>query len=78
MYARSKASAALTGIDRGWSPMANAAREKAREFGLDGFIGCIEYDPARHDDNVDSAGRLMVTEDLSDQPLRAVALYGRT
>jgi hypothetical protein len=70
-------SAALAPTESDGSPVSDRAPEKASELRLDAFIRCIEYDPSRNDDNVDSGRRFVMTKHLSDETLCPVSDHGR-
>ena len=58
-------------------PISDRSSQKASELRLDAFIPCIEYDPARHDDNVDASRRFVVTKNLSNKAFCPVPVHGR-
>lgn len=59
---------------RAAGPGRRASTEEGKEFGLEADIRGIEHFAARHDDDVETARRLVMPEDLSNQSFRAIPL----
>jgi hypothetical protein len=49
-----------------------SSAEEGKKFGLEADIGGIEHFAARHDDDVEAAGWLVVTENFSNQSFSAI------
>jgi hypothetical protein len=54
------------------------ATQEHAELGLETGIGCIEHFAPGYDDHVDPRVRLVVTKQLANEPLGAVAFHGRS
>src|SRR5688572_33352548 len=51
-------------------------REQGSKFRLDAIVRRLQHFAARHDDNVERGGGLVVAKQLANEPLRAVSLDG--